>query len=810
MNRLLRLFPLAALRRHALLLATLLFAVPLPALTEGNFTYEVSNGQATITDFPTDYSGALAIPSTLGGYPVTTIGTLAFSECSLLTSVTIPEGVTNIGLRAFYLCTSLTSVKIPDSVQLIMGWAFEECHSLASINLPNYLFGMGESVFYGCRSLTSVTIPSWVSYIDARTFYGCSSLTSVTIPERVTSIGDSAFAYCSSLTSVTIPEGVTSIGYDAFYGCTSLPTDENGIQYESQEKRVLIDVPYSLAGEFVIPSSVRFINSGAFYNCDELTSVTISEGVTTIGNNAFKDCSALTSVIIPSSVTSIGDQAFSGCTSLTSVTIPEGINDIGDYTFLCCSSLILVTIPERVTSIGEKAFEGCSSLTSVEIPEGVTSIGDQAFSGCTSLTSVEIPESVTSISGFAFEGCSSLTSVTIPESVTTIDSSAFAGCSSLVITVSSGNASYASLDGCLFNKDYSTLLAGPSVEGDYVIPSSVTSIGSSAFGYCSSLTSVTIPSSVTSIGSFAFYNCSSLTSVTIPSSVTSIGYYAFSACTSLTSATIPASVTTIGSCAFSGCSSLISVTIEEGVTSIDNWVFYECSSLTSVTFSGKPCEAYSASFPTGIRGYYSAKYAAEWEAVIVDGKWNGLVMTRLAAEEKPSVPGDEGATIEGSAEAGWVVKPSEGTKEVVVSIPEGVEAAKVTVEVPNTATSVTANGAAVKVVKVAGETRYDITEFLNMPAAVAGKVDLTQAEVKAEIAEAILDTSAEGGAVFNPAAEKPLTTAKTKPGLTYILLEGDTLDSFTEGARTVGNGEPWTPPLTKRGSSPFYRIRITK
>ena len=143
-------------------------------------------------------------------------------------------------------------------------------------------------------------------------------------------------------------------------------------------------------------------------------------------------------------------------------------------------------------------------------------------------------------------------------------------------------------------------------------------------------------------------------------------------------------------------------------------------------------------------------------------------------------------------------------------IPEGVEAAKVTVEVPSTATSVTANGAAVKVVKVDGEKRYDITDFLDFTKTGEGTIDLAKVDVQAAIAEAILDTSAEGGAVFNPAAEKPLTTAKTKPGLTYILLEGDSLDSLTEGASTVGNGETWTPNPTKRCSSAFYRIRITK
>ena len=103
---------------------------------------------------------------------------------------------------------------------------------------------------------------------------------------------------------------------------------------------------------------------------------------------------------------------------------------------------------------------------------------------------------------------------------------------------------------------------------------SVTSIGESAFYWCSGLTSVTIPGSVTSIGNFAFYKCSGLTSVTIPNSVTSIGHCAFSGCSGLTSVTIPNSVTSIGYDAFSGCSGLTSITIPNSVTSIGGSAFY--------------------------------------------------------------------------------------------------------------------------------------------------------------------------------------------------------------------------------------------
>ena len=128
--------------------------------------------------------------------------------------------------------------------------------------------------------------------------------------------------------------------------------------------------------------------------------------------------------------------------------------------------------------------------------------------------------------------------------------------------------------------------------GDIVIPSSinyeaktysVTSIGSSAFEYCSGLTSVTIPNSVTSIGNYAFHGCNGLTSLTIPESVTSIRYQAFYGCSSLTSVTIPEGVTRIGDLAFRDCTSLTSVTIPNSVTSIGSQAFWGCSGLTSVT-----------------------------------------------------------------------------------------------------------------------------------------------------------------------------------------------------------------------------------
>jgi len=252
---------------------SLLVAVNLVAnaATEGIYTYTVRNGEATITGCDTSVCGNIVIPSTLGGYSVTTIGSWAFDNCISLTSVTIPNSVTTIGSWAFYNCTSLTSVTIGNSVTSIGDYAFNQCQSLRSVTIPDSVISIGE----------------WA-------FGYCSSLTDITIPDSVTSIGDYAFDNCTSLTSMEIPDSVTSIGVYAFRSC-------------------------SLLKNIVISDSIINIERGVFQGCASITSVIIPDGVTSIGNCAFDCCKSLTSITIPDSVTSIGYMTFDFCTSLINV-----------------------------------------------------------------------------------------------------------------------------------------------------------------------------------------------------------------------------------------------------------------------------------------------------------------------------------------------------------------------------------------------------------------------------------------------------------------------------------------------------------
>ena len=159
---------------------------------------------------------------------------------------------------------------------------------------------------------------------------------------------------------------------------------------------------------------------------DRITSIELSNGLTSIGNYAFSGCLALTSINIPDGVTSIGVSAFYGCSALTSINIPDGVTSIGMWAFYGCSALTSINIPDGVTSIGYYAFYKCSALTSIIIPEGVTSIERYTFYGCKALTSINIPKGVTSIGNYAFSFCNALKMVNCkPTTPPTLGNSAF-------------------------------------------------------------------------------------------------------------------------------------------------------------------------------------------------------------------------------------------------------------------------------------------------------------------------------------------------------------------------------------------------
>jgi hypothetical protein len=223
-------------RKTILLLALIVLMFLSPhvfADQDGDYTYTVSGGNATITAY-TGAGGAISIPATLGGFPTVAIGDLAFFGCTSLTSVTIPDSVTTIGSTAFFGCTNLTSIVVDGGNPVFSsqdGVLYDNAKTLliqypdgkiGGFTILNSVTSIGEGAFSDCTGLTSVTIGSSVANIGFAAFAGCTGLTSITIPDSVTSIEGHAFLNCTSLTSVTIPGSVTSIGYEAFQYCSSL------------------------------------------------------------------------------------------------------------------------------------------------------------------------------------------------------------------------------------------------------------------------------------------------------------------------------------------------------------------------------------------------------------------------------------------------------------------------------------------------------------------------------------------------------------------------------------------------------------
>ena len=481
------------------------------------------------------YTSLYYIPKSLKTVVITSSDYIpygAFSGCSGLTSVTIPNSVTSIGGYAFNGCSGLTSVTIPNSVTSIGNWAFSGCSGFTSITIPNSVTSIGEDVFYGVPNINytgSASGSPWGAkyvnkIVDGDFVYNdtektqlvgyIGSSTDVTIPESVTSISEKAFYYRTDLTSVTIPNSVTSIGEEAFYRCSRLTSVD-------------------------IPNSVTSIGNRAFLGCTGLTSVTIPNSVTSIGYSAFYGCAGLTSVTIPNSVTSIGDWAFSEVLNINYTGSASGspwsakyANKIvdGDFVYNDTEKTQLtgyigtntkVTIPENVVSIDRRSFRYCDSLTSVSIPKSVTEIAEKAFYGCIKLDTVIISKrQLQTIDKGAFIvkdgtcGDSARWKYDALTKTITISGSGSLGEYHYDIFTSSSNAPW----GDLYDKVESV-----------IVEEGIDDLGSNAFIFCESIKNVSLPSSCTHYIGGPFNYCFNLQKVTMRAKIIwSMNEYCFS------------------------------------------------------------------------------------------------------------------------------------------------------------------------------------------------------------------------------------------------------------------------------------------
>jgi len=423
--------------RWTIYLRLLLIGILIPqvyAKTIGDLEFrKIGHSEIQIYDCAVTANGVIVVPDKIDGYPVTSIGSGAFVECSDITSVILPESITKIGSSAFLRCSSLTSLVIPDRVETIEAATFKECSSLTSVILPEALLKIHQSCFLKCESLESITIPENVFSIRYSAFTECASLLKIkvneanktfsslegvlfnhnlteilifprgrsgsySIPMGVTKIGTGCFSTSRKISEIIIPSSVNHMVRNPFLNCESLSNinvdseskifaSQNGVLFDPTLTELIV-FPGGKHGIQTLPEGILKIGHDAFSSCSNLTEIILPDGLTSIGGFAFKSCKGLSKIEIPDTVTSLGRSIFSDCKGLIEVKLPSGASRIPQYAFGFCTKLKIVTLPPKLSEIGRYAFWGCIALEEIVFPETLKSIEDRAFTYCFKLTDV--------------------------------------------------------------------------------------------------------------------------------------------------------------------------------------------------------------------------------------------------------------------------------------------------------------------------------------------------------------------------------------------------------------------------------------
>ena len=328
------------------------------------------------------YSGSVTIPATVNyngkNYSVTGIEYKAFSGCNELTSVVIPTSIKYYSTCLFMDCANLSSVTLPNNLTEIPGSMCFNCPNLRNITIPASVKKICASAFYKCTSLQEITLPNGLTTIEDGAFHTCSALKSIVLPASLETLGECAFFYCYSLESIQLNEGLKAIEYATFYYCKSLKTItlpstltslnhstnsdtgnfegceslkefkvtsgnthfsvSNGVLMD-YDKTIVYVCPEGYVGSFTCPSSTKQLSSFSFNRCKKLTSIKLSQQITTIPANAFSNCTSLKSISLHEGITSINSNAFYYCIELTDVTIPSTVNTINTRAFAACYGL---------------------------------------------------------------------------------------------------------------------------------------------------------------------------------------------------------------------------------------------------------------------------------------------------------------------------------------------------------------------------------------------------------------------------------------------------------------------------------------
>lgn len=556
----------------------------------------------------------------------------SFVECHSLVNLDLGTALVSIGSYAFGGCSSLRKLYIPASVNDIQSGAFANSSSLDTIIVApaNTVFNSNGNcnaimrtsdnmLITGCRN---TVIPATTKGIESQAFEGCIGLQTATLPDGITYIGSNAFSNCINLHTINFPNSINSVGCYPFYYCTALTAPV-------YNDMIFAFLPLNYKGAYVMPASIKQMCCGAFYDCDSVTNITLSDSLTSLPENSFNNCASLTSLVIPDAVTTIYHYAFYNCRSMTSITIPANFKEFGQYVFDGCSSLKHViwnakdarvnwffynypheTIVNEIQSY-HPFYNVRKQITSFTLGDSVQVVPRYLCYEMENISSLSFGCEADSIEAHAFDGCTGITSVEWNvrngKDPATYGSSPFYPVKDKVTTFSFGDS---------VQHIPAYLCHGMSKLSRLYIPKKVSSIGGYAFrdlnrldsiyvhddnlyydsrNHCNALIEsaynrlilgcykTQIPEDIVSIGACAFRNVRKLTAALIPETVTNIEEEAFNGCTDLDTVALPSTLTAINDYTFQDCSSLDTIALPQTLEFIGIRAFSNCTGLPNIT-----------------------------------------------------------------------------------------------------------------------------------------------------------------------------------------------------------------------------------
>lgn len=453
------------------------------------------------------------------GPDVKEIPAYAFSGCSRLSAIALPDKVEMIGKYAFQGCTSLRRITIPENVKNIGGGAFLGCSAMTDItynainciNMKTVEKGVTIAAFMNTPA-TRITIGNKVEQIPDFAFYGCTMTSKISFGKALQKIGAMAFAHVNSLLELTIPEHITSIGGGAFSDCENLSTvNFNAINCVAAFSLAADTTIYPFSGKNKITDinfgkKVKAIPEGLFNGCDKVKLIEIPEKVTSIGALAFANCTTLVNVYFNAQKCEVASgtvngkvrSPFENCEKLAGVAFDDKVSVIPDYIFKDCAALARASISDRskCTRIGAHAFENCVSLRNIRISEYIDIIGEYALYN-TGINKFSVHSFMKDIGVGAIGACKNLANVTCKKD----------------------NENFIVKNGILYTKDFSRVILCPAgrAVANLELEQGVVTIDDGAFMYCARINKVTLPATVNYIGRDAFFNCTGLRMFIVPS-----------------------------------------------------------------------------------------------------------------------------------------------------------------------------------------------------------------------------------------------------------------------------------------------------